>query len=168
MPKPINMPKLSDEMTEGKLAEWLKQEGDEVKAGDVIAQVETEKATLDIEAFDSGVLIGIVVPKGETAPVGTPIAWIGTRGEKAPSAQPRGEPDASKETIAGGETSKESSQPAKPRADEPAPTAAQMASRTRWGDLLEEREQRNIARAASTGTEHDRGWWRWRWWRPQW
>jgi NodT family efflux transporter outer membrane factor (OMF) lipoprotein len=47
-------------------------------------------------------------------------------------------------------------------------TAEQMAARTRWGDLLEEREQRNIAEAASAGTEHDRGWWRWRWWRPQW
>jgi NodT family efflux transporter outer membrane factor (OMF) lipoprotein len=47
-------------------------------------------------------------------------------------------------------------------------TAQQMSSRTRWGDLLAEREQRNIAQAASTGTEHDRGWWRWRWWRPQW
>jgi NodT family efflux transporter outer membrane factor (OMF) lipoprotein len=47
-------------------------------------------------------------------------------------------------------------------------TSAQMTSRTRWGDLLEERERRSIAQAASTGTEHDRGWWRWRWWRPQW
>jgi len=47
-------------------------------------------------------------------------------------------------------------------------TAREMASRTRWGDLLEERERRNIAQAASTGTEQDRGWWRWRWWRPQW
>jgi len=47
-------------------------------------------------------------------------------------------------------------------------TASQMSARTRWGDLLAEDEQRNIAQAASTGTEHDRGWWRWRWWRPQW
>jgi len=47
-------------------------------------------------------------------------------------------------------------------------TAQQMSSRTRWGDLLAEDEQRHIAEAASTGTEHDRGWWRWRWWRPQW
>jgi NodT family efflux transporter outer membrane factor (OMF) lipoprotein len=46
--------------------------------------------------------------------------------------------------------------------------AAQMAARTRWGDLLAEHEQRNAARAAADGTEHDRGWWRWRWWRPQW
>ena len=47
-------------------------------------------------------------------------------------------------------------------------TAQQMSSRTRWGDLLTENEQRNNAQAASTGTEGDRGWWRWRWWRPQW
>jgi NodT family efflux transporter outer membrane factor (OMF) lipoprotein len=47
-------------------------------------------------------------------------------------------------------------------------TAEQMSSRTRWGDLLEEREQENIVQAASNGTEQDRGWWRWRWWRPQW
>jgi NodT family efflux transporter outer membrane factor (OMF) lipoprotein len=47
-------------------------------------------------------------------------------------------------------------------------TAQQMGSRTRWGDLLTENEQRNNAQAAGTGTEHDRGWWRWRWWRPQW
>ncbi|HEX8909834.1 MAG TPA: dihydrolipoamide acetyltransferase family protein [Anaeromyxobacteraceae bacterium] len=155
MPKPINMPKLSDEMTEGKLAEWLKQEGDEVKAGDVIAQVETEKATLDIEAFDSGVLIGIVVPKGETAPVGTPIAWIGARGEKAPAAQPRGEPDASKETIAGGETSKESSQPAKPRADEPAATAAPptpTATRTPTGTATETATPTRTAPPTATAT----------------
>ena len=86
MAKPIKMPKLSDEMTEGKIAEWLKKEGDEVKAGDVVAQVETEKATLDVEAFEGGVLLGFVVKSGETAPVGAPIAWIGARGEKMPAA----------------------------------------------------------------------------------
>jgi NodT family efflux transporter outer membrane factor (OMF) lipoprotein len=47
-------------------------------------------------------------------------------------------------------------------------TAEQMASRTRWGDLVEERRQKEITQAASNGTEQDRGWWRWRWWRPQW
>ncbi len=88
MAKPIKMPKLSEEMTEGKIAEWLKKEGDEVAPGDVLAQVETEKATLDVEAFDSGVLIGVVVKTGESAPVGQPIAWIGARGEKVPEAVP--------------------------------------------------------------------------------
>jgi hypothetical protein len=47
-------------------------------------------------------------------------------------------------------------------------TAAQMSSRTCWRDLLAEKEQRDIAQAAANGTERDRGWWRWRWWRPQW
>ncbi len=47
-------------------------------------------------------------------------------------------------------------------------TAQQMAARTRWGDLLEEQEQRNVVQAAATGTESEHGWWRWRWWRPQW
>jgi pyruvate dehydrogenase E2 component (dihydrolipoamide acetyltransferase) len=82
----VKMPKLSDQMTEGKIVEWAKKEGDEVKAGDVLAQVETEKATLDVEAFDAGVLLGIVVKPGETAPVGQPIAWLGARGEKIPEA----------------------------------------------------------------------------------
>src|SRR5512140_1385501 len=91
MPKPINMPKLSDEMTEGKIADWLKNAGDEVKAGDVVAQVETEKATLDVEAFEGGVLLSIVVEKGATAPVGVPIAWIGQRGEKVPDAPAAGD-----------------------------------------------------------------------------
>ncbi|HYS81163.1 MAG TPA: biotin/lipoyl-containing protein, partial [Anaeromyxobacteraceae bacterium] len=126
MPKPINMPKLSDEMTEGKLAEWLKHEGDEVKAGEIVAQVETEKATLDIEAFESGVLLRILVQKGDTAPVGKPIAWLGARGEKAPEGEPKGAPDASKETVAGGETSKKSTATpsATPTGSRPAAAAA--------------------------------------------
>jgi hypothetical protein len=47
-------------------------------------------------------------------------------------------------------------------------TATQMASRTRWGNLVEEHRQQSIAQEASHGTEQDHGWWRWRWWRPQW
>ena len=121
MPKPINMPKLSDEMTEGKLADWLKKEGDEVKAGEVVAQVETEKATLDVEAFESGVLIGILVQKGETVPVGKPIAWLGARGEKVPQGESKGKPDPSKETVAVGETSKKAT---------PTPTATPTAAPT--------------------------------------
>jgi pyruvate dehydrogenase E2 component (dihydrolipoamide acetyltransferase) len=85
MAKPIKMPKLSDQMTEGRIVEWVKHEGDEVKAGDVLAQVETEKATLDLEAFDSGVLIGVVVKAGDSAPVGQPVAWLGARGEQVPA-----------------------------------------------------------------------------------
>jgi pyruvate dehydrogenase E2 component (dihydrolipoamide acetyltransferase) len=115
MAKPIKMPKLSDQMTEGKIAEWLKKEGDEIKPGDVVAQVETEKATLDVEAFEGGVLIGVVVQAGETAPVGQPIAWLGAQGEKVPApAAAASAPDAAKEARAGGEVSHVSTQAAPP------------------------------------------------------
>src|SRR5512141_1981456 len=114
MPKPINMPKLSDEMTEGKIADWLKSEGDEVKAGDIVAQVETEKATLDVEAFESGVLLAIVVGKGTTAPVGSPIAWIGKQGEKVPDAPAPSADDAGTDRKSGGEVSHPSTQPVAP------------------------------------------------------
>jgi pyruvate dehydrogenase E2 component (dihydrolipoamide acetyltransferase) len=92
MAKPINMPKLSDEMAEGRIAAWLKQPGEEVQAGEVVAQVETEKATLDIEAFEGGTLIGIVAAAGDTVPVGSPIAWLGKSGEKLPPATARPKP----------------------------------------------------------------------------
>jgi pyruvate dehydrogenase E2 component (dihydrolipoyllysine-residue acetyltransferase) len=129
MAKPIKMPKLSDQMTEGKIAEWMKKEGDEVKAGDVVAQVETEKATLDVEAFESGVLIGVVVKAGETAPVGRPIAWLGARGEKVPEAEAGAAPggDAAKQEKSGGEVAHVSTQPAPPaetKAPRPEPAAA--------------------------------------------
>jgi pyruvate dehydrogenase E2 component (dihydrolipoamide acetyltransferase) len=123
MAKPIKMPKLSDQMTEGKIAEWLKKEGDEVKAGDVVAQVETEKATLDVEAFESGVLIGVAVKAGESAPVGQPIAWLGARGEKVPAAAAGGGPDAAAEARSGGEVAHVSGQAAPP-AEAKAPAAA--------------------------------------------
>src|SRR5512133_3450364 len=113
MAKPIKMPKLSDQMTEGKIAEWVKREGDEVQAGDVVAQVETEKATLDVEAFESGVLIGVVVKAGESAPVGQPIAWLGARGEKVPEAPAaKAQPDAAMQQRSGGEVSHVSAQAA--------------------------------------------------------
>lgn len=126
MAKPIKMPKLSDQMTEGKIAEWMKKEGDEVKAGDVVAQVETEKATLDVEAFESGVLLGIVVKAGESAPVGRPIAWLGARGEKVPEAEAGAAEGGDAAKQAGGEVAHVSAQPAQPAAAKaPRPEAAQ-------------------------------------------
>lgn len=126
MAKPIKMPKLSDQMTEGKIVDWQKKEGDEVKAGDIIAQVETEKATLDVEAFEAGVLIGIAVKAGETAPVGQPIAWVGARGEKVPEGDGAGAPDAAKEARSGDEVAHVSTQAAPPsaaKAPAPSPSA---------------------------------------------
>jgi pyruvate dehydrogenase E1 component beta subunit len=74
----ILMPALSPTMEEGKLAKWLKSVGDQVKAGDIIAEIETDKATMEVEAIDEGVLSSILVPEGtENVKVNTPIAVIG-------------------------------------------------------------------------------------------
>jgi pyruvate dehydrogenase E2 component (dihydrolipoamide acetyltransferase) len=79
----ITMPKLSDTMTEGTLVAWKKSVGDKVERGDIIAEVETDKATMELEAFSSGVLLEVRIKPGETAPVGTVIALVGKEGEKS-------------------------------------------------------------------------------------
>ncbi len=78
---PVDMPKLSDTMEEGVLVAWLADEGDELSAGDVIAQVETDKATMDLEVFDDGVLLKKVVEEGEAVDIGALIAVLGEEGE---------------------------------------------------------------------------------------
>jgi len=72
----VVMPKLSDAMQEGRILQWLKQEGDRVEGGDPIASIETDKAEIEMEAFGSGVLRKIVVPAGQSAPVGSLIGVI--------------------------------------------------------------------------------------------
>jgi len=82
MPIEILMPALSPTMTEGTLTKWLKQEGETIKAGDVIAEIETDKATMEVEAVDEGVLGRILVPAGTAAvPVNVPIALLLSEGE---------------------------------------------------------------------------------------
>ena len=82
MPTPILMPALSPTMTEGNLAKWLKQEGDAVEPGDIIAEIETDKATMEIEAVDEGVLGRILVAEGtEGIAVNAPIALLLAEGE---------------------------------------------------------------------------------------
>src|ERR1700745_3799159 len=84
MPSEVLMPALSPTMTEGKIARWIKSEGDEVRAGDVLAEIETDKATMEVEAVDEGVLAKIVIPEGtDHVAVNTPIAVIAENGEDA-------------------------------------------------------------------------------------
>src|SRR5262249_3983866 len=84
MPTQVLMPALSPTMEEGKLAKWVKAEGDEVHSGDVIAEIETDKATREVEAFDEGKLGKTLVPEGpEGEKVNTPIAVILSDGEAA-------------------------------------------------------------------------------------
>ncbi|WP_137177225.1 pyruvate dehydrogenase complex E1 component subunit beta [Roseomonas sp. AR75] len=85
----ILMPALSPTMTEGKLARWLKKQGDTIKAGDVIAEIETDKATMEVEAVDEGTLTSILVPEGtEAVAVNTPIAELDGGAGAAPAPQP--------------------------------------------------------------------------------
>ncbi|HMA51328.1 MAG TPA: biotin/lipoyl-containing protein, partial [Magnetospirillaceae bacterium] len=86
MPINLLMPALSPTMTEGKLSKWVKKEGDKVKSGDVIAEIETDKATMEFEAVDEGTLGKILVPEGtEGVAVNTPIGVILEEGEDASS-----------------------------------------------------------------------------------
>src|SRR4051812_46613148 len=87
MPINILMPALSPTMEKGNLAKWLKKEGDSVKPGDVIAEIETDKATMEVEAVDEGTLAKIVVPEGATdVPVNQLIAVLAGEGEDAKAA----------------------------------------------------------------------------------
>jgi pyruvate dehydrogenase E2 component (dihydrolipoyllysine-residue acetyltransferase) len=85
MPKYIEMPKLSDTMTEGTLLKWRKKEGDKVEVGDVIAEVETDKATMEMEAFDDGILHQFFVKEGSKVPIGSKIALLLRKGEPPPT-----------------------------------------------------------------------------------
>ncbi|MEO2072330.1 MAG: pyruvate dehydrogenase complex dihydrolipoamide acetyltransferase [Zunongwangia sp.] len=81
MAEVINMPRLSDTMEEGVVAKWLKQKGDKVAEGDILAEIETDKATMEFESFYEGTLLHIGIEEGETAPVDTLLAIIGEEGE---------------------------------------------------------------------------------------
>jgi len=77
----VYMPKLSDTMTEGVVAEWHKKVGDTVKSGELLAEIETDKATMEFESFYDGVLLHIGIEKGKTVPVNSLLAIIGNAGE---------------------------------------------------------------------------------------
>jgi len=137
MPINILMPALSPTMEKGNLAKWLKKEGDAVKPGDVIAEIETDKATMEVEAVDEGTLAKIVVPEGTAdVPVNQLIAVIAAEGEDAKAAAsaagsaPAPKPAAAKpaeapKAEAKAETPKaEAPKPAPPSAAAPAPAAA--------------------------------------------
>ena len=117
MPITIEMPKLSDTMTEGTLLPWVKKVGDNVAVGDVLAEVETDKATMEMEAFDEGTLSEVYVGDGQTAQVGQKLALLLGAGESKPA---ESKPSASKQSDAQKkpDTEKKASQTKQP---EPAP-----------------------------------------------
>src|ERR687884_2352809 len=78
------MPKMGDAMEEGTLLKWLKSEGEEVSEGDAIAEIETDKVTMELEAEDAGTLAQLIASEGQDVPVGEAIAFIAGEGEEAP------------------------------------------------------------------------------------
>lgn len=149
----IEMPKLSDTMSVGTLVTWLKQEGDKVSSGDKIAEIETDKATMEMEVFEDGVLLKQIVAVGEQVAVGEPICAIGKEGEKvdlpgkkakAPAEKPApaaagpsgvasGQPATSKTTPAqeGSEKTHARPAPATAAPDEPAKASGTSVPRPR-------------------------------------
>ena len=124
----IRMPKLSDTMTEGVVAEWHKKIGDEVESGELLAEIETDKATMEFESFQDGVLLHIGVDKGGTAPVDSVLCVLGEKGEdiadllaSAEAEAPAKEPEAAPAPAPA---------PAAAPAPVPAPTPAPAAAAT--------------------------------------
>ena len=147
----ILMPALSPTMTEGKLARWLKKEGEDIRAGDVIAEIETDKATMEVEAVDEGKLGRILVPEGtEGVAVNTPIAEMaGEGGAPAPAPSPAlATPPAAAAPAAAA--------PAASVAAAPAPAAAAPAARE-WGEAkpITVREALRDAMAAEMRADAD-------------
>lgn len=129
MPINVLMPALSPTMTEGKLARWLKKEGDAVKSGQVLCEIETDKATMEVEAVDEGTVAKLLVDEGtEGVAVNTPICVLAGEGESAADAEtptPAAKAEASKETPKSEEKPKAEAAPA-------APSVAAPASEPEW------------------------------------
>src|ERR1700716_1094953 len=117
----VTMPRLSDTMEEGTIASWLKKPGEQVNRGEVIAQIETDKATMDLTAFEAGTLQEILAPEGSTVAIGQPVARIGS-GNGAAKAAPAAEKPAPPAEKAAPPAAK-----AAPPAEKAAPPAAEAA-----------------------------------------
>jgi pyruvate dehydrogenase E2 component (dihydrolipoamide acetyltransferase) len=120
MSEELTMPRLSDTMEQGTIGRWLKREGESFHEGDVIAEIETDKATMDFQAYEDGTMLRILVADGESAPLGAPIAIIGAEGEDVPD-------DAPAAASANGDGGAKQPAEAAPAADEPEPQAKDEA-----------------------------------------
>ncbi|MGA2016224.1 MAG: pyruvate dehydrogenase complex dihydrolipoamide acetyltransferase [Opitutaceae bacterium] len=118
----VEMPKLSDTMTVGTLVKWLKREGDPVKTGDVLAEVETDKATMELESFFDGALLAVFVREGSQVAIGEALCAIGSPGEKVAAPAPKA-PQAAPAPAASVSAAAPAVPPGPPRAQAPSPAA---------------------------------------------
>ena len=119
----VRMPKLSDTMTEGVVAEWHKKVGESIESGDLLADIETDKATMEFESFQEGVLLHIGVEKGQTAPVDSILAILGEEGEDVTALLKEAEKE-----VEVTEKEEEQSQDAKPEVEKPSAPVAPVVS----------------------------------------
>src|SRR5438105_4191065 len=134
----IQMPKLSDTMTEGTLVSWKKKKGDKVSAGEVIAEIETDKATMEWESPEDGTLTEIYVEEGGKVKVGDKIGFIGGEGEEAPKKE---------------EAPKEEEKPKEPKAEEKKEKKPQAETEKPVPAEKKEKDQRRAAHGCARGTE---------------
>jgi len=141
MAEKIEMPKLSDTMEEGVIASWNVKEGDKVESGDVIAEVETDKATMEVEVFDAGTILKILVQEGDAVPLGGTMAIIGEEGEDI-SDLLGGEDDTAEKEV---EEKAEESEPetkSKEGKEEPAPSENGKDKKESFDPILGDIEKR--------------------------
>ena len=135
----IDMPKLSDTMTVGTLVKWLKNEGDKVKTGDMLAEVETDKATMELECFFDGTLLKIFAQNGAQVAIGDPLCAVGKPGEVVETPAPKAAPSAAA--------------PAPAEAPKPAAAPAAPAGRIRISPLARKlAESKGIDPSTLTGS----------------
>ena len=132
----VRMPKLSDTMTEGVVAEWHKKVGESIESGDLLADIETDKATMEFESFQEGVLLHIGVEKGQTAPVDSILAILGEEGEDVAALLKEAEKEVEVTEKEEGQSQdakpvvEKTSTPVAPVVSAPAPTPAPIAQQT--------------------------------------
>lgn len=134
MAKIITMPRLSDTMTEGVVATWLKKVGDTVKEGDILAEIETDKATMEFEAFEAGTLLHIGIQEGESAPVDSLLAIIGKEGEDISSLLAGGNTAQTVEKSTEAEPAK--NEEAKPKVSAEIPAGVKVVTMPRLSDTM--------------------------------
>ncbi len=153
----VQMPRLSDTMTEGILSRWLKQEGEQIRKGDIIAEIETDKATMELEAYDAGPLTALLVAEGTTVAIGAPIAIIGGEDASATPTPPAPTPPPTPPTPEPPAPEPPAPEPTTPEPAAPEPAAPQSpepaTARRRASPLVRKlAHERGLDLATVTGT----------------
>lgn len=134
----VNMPRLSDTMEEGTVAKWLKSVGDKIEEGDILAEIETDKATMEFESFNEGTLLHIGIQEGDTAPVDSLLAIIGDEGEDISALISGGGANASEEESAEEPVAEDSSEDAEAQGSGEIPEGVEIVKMPRLSDTMEE------------------------------